>query len=117
MARPATIFPVTTGRDRDRSIPIGRLLRCLGWPNSTAPRLYIYDGETVREHVNTLKRLLELNYPALSEIAYAAKAYFSLGFARKLAGMGLGVDVVSLGELARGGQGRLQTGKNPSARE
>jgi diaminopimelate decarboxylase len=33
------------------------------------------------------------------EISYAAKAYFSLGMARRLAGMGLGVDVVSLGEL------------------
>jgi diaminopimelate decarboxylase len=32
-------------------------------------------------------------------VAYAAKAYFSEGIARKIAGLGLGIDVVSLGEL------------------
>ena len=53
----------------------------------------------------------------ISEITYAAKAYFSLGFARKLAGMDLGVDVVSLGETARGNQGRLPPRENSPARQ
>jgi diaminopimelate decarboxylase len=98
MARPATIFPVTTGRDESGQLQLaGYSVPGLAEQHGTP--LYVYDGATVREHVNTLKRLLELNYPALSEITYAAKAYFSLGFARKMAEMGLGVDVVSLGEL------------------
>jgi diaminopimelate decarboxylase len=47
-----------------------------------------------------LTRLAGRIYPGQSLVAYAAKAYFSLGFARQIARLGLGVDVVSLGELA-----------------
>ncbi len=66
--------------------------------------LYIYDALTVRQQVATLQQLLGRLYPAQSEIAYAAKAYFSLAFARKLAALGLEVDVVSFGELAQAGK-------------
>ena len=61
--------------------------------------LYVYDGVTVRRQISSLRQLLDRYYPAKAEITYAAKAYFSLAFGRKLAGFGLGVDVVSLGEL------------------
>ena len=61
--------------------------------------LYVYDGATIRQQIITLRGLLSQFYPASSEITYAAKAYFSLPFGRKLAGLGVGVDVVSLGEL------------------
>ena len=78
MARPATIFPITTGRDETGQFQLaGYSVPCLAEQHGTP--LYIYDGATVREHVKTLTRLLELNYPALSEVAYAAKAYFSFG--------------------------------------
>jgi diaminopimelate decarboxylase len=62
--------------------------------------LYIYDGETVQRQVSSLRQLLHRHYPGKSEITYAAKAYFSLAFARKLASLDVGVDVVSQGELA-----------------
>ncbi len=62
--------------------------------------LYIYDALTVRNQVSRLKALLSQFYAGPSAVAYAAKAYFSLAFARKLTGLSLGVDVVSLGELA-----------------
>ncbi len=52
------------------------------------------------EQVRSLREALQKHYPGPFEITYAAKAYFSLGMARHLAGMDLGVDVVSLGELA-----------------
>jgi diaminopimelate decarboxylase len=59
---------------------------------------YLYDAETVHGQVEHLKSLLAA-YPGEQEITYAAKAYFSVGFARKLNALGLGVDVVSLGEM------------------
>ncbi len=61
--------------------------------------LYIYDGLTIRSQVSTLTGLLRQHYHGPAAVAYAAKAYFSLAFAQKLAPLGIGVDVVSLGEL------------------
>jgi len=61
--------------------------------------LYLYDASTIRHQVETLKSLLKQAYPGDSLVAYAAKAYFSEGLSHKLAGMGVGIDVVSLGEL------------------
>lgn len=61
--------------------------------------LYFYDAATIHRQANTLNGLLKQAYPGQSLVAYAAKAYFSEGMSRKLAAMGLGIDVVSLGEL------------------
>ena len=61
--------------------------------------LYLYDGETISSQVQLLKALLDKNYPGKVEITYAAKAYFSRAMASHLEKMGLGVDVVSMGEL------------------
>lgn len=60
--------------------------------------LYLYDGATVRHQVESIRSLFGC-YPGEWEITYAGKAYFSLGFARKIAALGLGVDVASLREL------------------
>lgn len=62
--------------------------------------LYLYDEVTFQHQVSRLGLALEKNYPGKSQITYAAKAYFSLAFARHVREAGLGVDVVSLGELA-----------------
>ena len=67
--------------------------------NQYGTPLYLYDAATIRGQVSTLQALLKRTYPGDSLVAYAAKAYFSEGMSRKLAGMGLGIDVVSLGEL------------------
>ena len=61
--------------------------------------LYLFDAATLRRQANTLKQLLAKEYPGETLVAYAAKAYFSLGMARKLAALDLGVDVVSQGEF------------------
>ncbi len=61
--------------------------------------LYLVDAATLHQQVSGLHSLLSLHYPGRAEITYAAKAYFSLGLARRLVGLDLGVDVVSLGEL------------------
>ncbi|HEY9077513.1 MAG TPA: diaminopimelate decarboxylase [Anaerolineaceae bacterium] len=92
------IYPATAQRDnrgrlRVADIDLGDLAHKYGTP------LYIYDSSTVVQHANLLKNALARFYPGSSEVTYAAKAYFSLGIAKKLAQLGLGVDVVSRGEL------------------
>ena len=62
--------------------------------------LYLYDEVTLQHQVSRLGLALEQYYPGKSQITYAAKAYFSLAFARHLKEHGLGVDVVSQGEMA-----------------
>lgn len=69
------------------------LVRVYGTP------LYLYDAVTLRTQVQTLKGLLREHYPGEGLITYAAKAYFSPALARRLVALGLGVDVVSLGEF------------------
>ncbi|HWQ04745.1 MAG TPA: diaminopimelate decarboxylase [Longilinea sp.] len=92
------LFPVSVGRAANSGLTLAgldlaELAHAWGTP------LYLYDAATVRQEAGSLQDLLNAHYPGDREITYAAKAYFSLGFARKLAKMGLGVDVVSLGEL------------------
>ena len=61
--------------------------------------LYIYDGSTIRHHIERLRSLLKDYYPGESMLAYASKAYFSLAMAQHLNNLGIGADVVSLGEI------------------
>jgi diaminopimelate decarboxylase len=67
--------------------------------NEYGTPLYIFDAATVRNQVNRLNRLLAAHYPGRAAASYAAKAYFSLGMARRIRQLGLNLDVVSLGEL------------------
>lgn len=93
----ADLLPLSTGRgDRGQLIVAGHDLTELakGWGTP----LYVIDAETIRSHAGILQNCLT-TYAGEADITYAAKAYFSLGFARKVMQMGLGVDVVSRGEL------------------
>lgn len=74
-------------------IGLSNLAREYGTP------LYLYDAATVRYEAGELQRLTKMLYPGESEITYASKAYLSLGFARHLVKMGIGIDVVSRGEM------------------
>jgi len=60
---------------------------------------YIYDADTINNQINILKEALRIEYPGDSEITYAAKAYFSEGFAQKISNMGIGLDLISLFEM------------------
>lgn len=92
------LFPISTGRDESGGLTIaGQSLRSLA--NQFGTPLYIYDASTIAEQVRRLHAALTQFYPGRYEITYAAKAYFSPGIARRLAGLDLGIDVVSLGEL------------------
>lgn len=98
MTFPAGIYPISTGRDaRGRLCVAGLALSDLAGMYGTP--LYVYDALTVRSQSVSLKALLKERYAGEIDVTYAAKAYFSRAFAEKMAGFGLGVDVVSLGEL------------------
>ncbi|MGE5597271.1 MAG: diaminopimelate decarboxylase [Hyphomicrobiales bacterium] len=61
--------------------------------------LYVFDESDFRETCQEFRREFEARWPAL-RVAYAGKAFLSRGFARILAEEGIGMDVVSGGELA-----------------
>lgn len=91
------LLPVTASCSGGRLAIAGHDLGALAREFVTP--LYVYDGETVRQELAALRQALAATYPGPTEITYAAKAYFAPRFASKLAALGLGVDVVSLGEL------------------
>ena len=94
------LLPVSASYSPEGALTIARQ-DLAGLAKQYGTPLYVYDGLTVRQQISTLQELLGHLYPGpAAEITYAAKAYFSLGFARRLAALGVGVDVVSLGELA-----------------
>jgi diaminopimelate decarboxylase len=68
--------------------------------------LYIYDLDTIERRVGALRDAL----PPAFDIAYAIKANPSLGVVAHLAGLGLGADVASGGELATA----IRAGIDPS---
>jgi diaminopimelate decarboxylase len=93
-----TLFPDSARIDSCGGLSIGgQSLRVLAETYGTP--LYLYDGQTVRAQVARLYNLLRQHYPGEADLTYAAKAYFAPRLAKKLAGMDLGVDVVSLGEM------------------
>ena len=99
MTRLEAIYPIRTGRDAQGGLSVsGQSLVRLAEEYRTP--LYVFDAATILGQVHTLRTGLEKAYPGQFEITYAAKAYFGLQMARKLAGMNIGVDVVSLGELS-----------------
>jgi diaminopimelate decarboxylase len=61
--------------------------------------LYLYDAATVNGNYKNLRKYLDQQYQGRSQIAYASKAYLSLKFAHKMAGLQSAIDVVSFGEL------------------
>lgn len=93
-----SLFPISTTINSAGNIQIaGHDL--IGLANEFGTPLYIYDGATIRHNVTSLKTQFAQSYAGDSLIAYAVKAYFSLGLAKKLAALGVGADVVSRGEI------------------
>ncbi len=93
-----SVFPISTAIGSDGSIQIaGQSIRDLARDYGTP--LYLYDGVTVEHQVGALQKAFAASYKGDSLIAYAGKAYLSLGMAERMAALGTGVDVVSLGEI------------------
>lgn len=99
MIDPLELLPVTARRAADGALFVGDcslpdLAERYGTP------LYIYDAATLDHLATSYQESLARSYPASWEVAYAAKAWLCTATARWTAARGLGLDVVSAGELA-----------------
>ncbi len=61
--------------------------------------LYVYDEATIRANCRAYRDALAAHYPAPAETAYAAKAFLCTALAQLITEEGMGLDVVSGGEL------------------
>jgi len=92
------ILPLTAAVDRASHLTVGgcdtvELAREFGTP------LYVFDEEDLRARCREFRREFEARHPDVL-IVYAAKAYLGRALASLVAEEGLGLDVVSGGELA-----------------
>lgn len=92
------VFPITTAINDDGRLEIGgcdvmSLAREFGTP------LYVFDEATLRGQATGFLDAFRSRY-ANSRVVYACKAFINVPLARYLAGLGLGFDVVSGGEVA-----------------
>jgi diaminopimelate decarboxylase len=98
MSLPTGLFPDTTRVTLANTLAIGGcdlvdLASRFGTP------LYVYDAATVLARAGAYREALRASYPAASTVCYAGKAYLAPWLLRLLAPEGLGLDVVSAGEL------------------
>ncbi len=61
--------------------------------------LIIYDENYIREQMQTYLQAIKKNYPGESQILYAGKAFLAMSLCKIIEQEGLGLDVVSGGEL------------------
>ena len=92
------VFPITTAINDDGHLEIGgcdvtSLAREFGTP------LYVFDEATLRNQGEGFLKAFRSRYPK-SRVVYACKAFINVPLARYIAGLGLGFDVVSGGEIA-----------------
>ena len=93
----ADILPLSAQADGEGRLSIGGCdLRELADRFGTP--LYIYDEQTIREACRSYRRAFEAELPSV-RVLYAAKAWLSPALTRILVDEGLGMDVVSGGEL------------------
>ncbi len=93
------LLPISAARAANCALTLGgcslaELAERYGTP------LYIYDAATLDRAAASYQAALANAYPAAWEVAYAAKAWLNTTTARWAASHGLGLDVVSAGELA-----------------
>lgn len=93
-----SLFPITAAIEPNGELSIAGY-RLTDLAEEFGTPVYLYDGATVQGQVGRLKALFQEYYPAEAMIAYASKAYFSFTMAQKMTALGIGADVVSLGEI------------------
>ena len=98
MSVPLELFPDTVRITAEDRLAIGGcdlvdLAEEFGTP------LYIYDAATILARARTYREALAASYPGKAMVCYAAKAYVAPWLLKLLDGEGLGLDVVSGGEL------------------
>jgi len=121
MASKLSVFPVTTEINKSRHLSIGgcdlvKLAADFGTP------LYIFDEATLRQRCREYRHQF-LNRYGGTTVQYASKAFFIGALAGLIKEEGLGLDVVSPGELAMAASARFPMdmvyyhGNNKSAEE
>jgi diaminopimelate decarboxylase len=103
MSWPATTRRTSAGEIEIGGVTVTELADAFGTP------LYVFDERTLRDRARAIRQTFEAAY-ARSKILYAGKAYLSPALMRILAEEGLGLDVVSGGEIYAG----LAAGVDPS---
>jgi diaminopimelate decarboxylase len=96
---PLELFPDTTRVTLANTLAVGGcdlvdLAARFGTP------LYIYDAATVVARAGAYREALRASYPGRATVCYAGKAYLAPWLLKIVAQEGLGLDVVSAGELA-----------------
>lgn len=102
-------WPLTTSRDGDGNLTLGGVAAETLASDYGTP-LYVYDEATLRHHARRFVRIFDAAYPK-SRIVFAGKACLSPAVVSVLAEEGLGLDIVSAGELRAG----ILAGFSPSA--
>ena len=103
------LLPLTATITTNDTLEVGgcdlpQLVKQFGSP------LYIVDETTLRVAAQQYRRALATHYPGTSQVLYASKAWSCLAICAIAASEGLGVDVVSGGELYTA----LQAGVDPT---
>jgi diaminopimelate decarboxylase len=86
-------YTVENGQPVVGGVPVTDLIATYGTP------LYVLDGQTIREAARAYKQTLETEYKAKTLVVYACKANLNVGLCKLMAQEGIGLDVVSAGEL------------------
>ncbi len=94
----ARLWPETARYDADglsiAGITATQLVREYGTP------LYVLDAQTLTATATRFRATLQTAYPGASSVHYAGKALLNVPLAQMITRLGLGLDCVSLGELA-----------------
>lgn len=104
------LLPISAGRAAGGALTLGGcsatdLAERFGTP------LYVYDGATLDSMALSYQQALAASYPGAWEAAYAAKAWLNTATAAWAASRGLGLDLVSAGELAIALHGGFPAGR------
>jgi len=94
------MWPVTTARNTNGELEIGGV-SLVDLAAEFGTPLYLYDEQTLRQTARAFRDELAAIYPR-SRVVYAAKAFQATAIVQLLHEEGLGLDVVSGGELAVG---------------
>lgn len=86
-------YSVTNGQASIGGVAVTDLVATYGTP------LYVLDGQTIREAARAYKNTLATHYTGKSLVVYACKANLNIGLCKLMAQEGIGLDVVSAGEL------------------
>jgi diaminopimelate decarboxylase len=92
------LFPSRSRIDEQGRLWLGGCL-ALSLAQDFGTPLYVFDEATLRGRCRAYRQALAQHYPGQGLVAYASKAYLNRALAQLVAQEGLGLDVVSGGEL------------------